>query len=264
MNENTPQRIITLKDIWELFVRRIVVVVLIAALAAGLYYGWNKMNYVPLYESTATLYITRDGEYPNASSSVEAYNFYSLALKVVNDCNYLMTSRSVLEQVIEDLELKMNHTTLASMIKIKNPTSTRILEVTVRAKSPQLAKQIADQLCYAGQERIYNAMGVDYFTLYEYGTLNKAPCNRTGSITYVVVALAAAVVTFGILLLFFLMDDRISSNINVEQVLGLTVLGDIPDRNHAKRSRYGYYYRYGVYGGYGKKSYAYGRAGKKK
>ena len=44
MNENTPQRIITLKDIWELFVRRIVVVVLIAALAAGLYYGWNKMT----------------------------------------------------------------------------------------------------------------------------------------------------------------------------------------------------------------------------
>lgn len=268
MNDTNTQQNITLHDIWELFLQRVVIIVLVTAITVGVFFIYTQTTYVPLYQSTATLYISGDDSF-EGNSSADAYNIYTLAMKVVSDCDYLLSSRSVVDQLIQGMKLKTNFAVLQSRISTKNPTNTRILEVTVEAESPDLAKVIVDRLCEIGEEKINEVMGANYVQLYEYGTLNAIPCNQTPKSSYILVGSGAAIITFGLCLLLFLLDDRIRSTEQIEHLLGLSVLGDIPDSNALnQRGRYGYYRsrgygKYaGVYGPYGSRMYgSYGAYG---
>ena len=176
--ESTGVRIVTLKELWNIFVHRLWVMILAAAVAAGGLFLINRLTFVPAYSSTATLYILRQDSESAASS---ADSDFSLALKVVNDCDYLLKSYSVLDQVIQELDLDITQEDLEKQISTSNPDDTRILEVTVESSSPELAKQIVDILCEVGQEKITEAMGFRQVNLYEYGTLETEPCNIYGT-----------------------------------------------------------------------------------
>lgn len=255
MNENNTQQVITFRDIWELFLQRLVIILLVTAVVVASFYVYNTATYTPMYQSTATLYIAGDDSF-EGNSSADAYNTYTLALKVVNDCDYLLSSRSVLDQVISEMKLNTGYGVLQSRISTNNPANTRILEVTVQIENPKLAKKVVDRLCEIGEAKINEVMGANYVRLYEYGTLNSAPCNGTPKSTYMIIGAAAMILTFGFCLLIYLLDDRIKSTEHIEQLLGLTVLGDIPDNNAiTQKGRYGYYRGRG-YGPYGRRYYA--------
>lgn len=249
MNETNNQQTVTLGDIGELFLHRWVIIVLVSLLSVTVFFIGSKVFYRPMYQSTATLYIAGDDSFVG-NSSADAYNSYSLAIKVVNDCDYMLSSRSVVNQLIEEMDLKVSYATLHDRIKTKNPSNTRILEVTVNAETPDLAKQIVDRLCEIGEEKINKVMGANYVQLYEYSTPSTVPYNKTPTTTYVIVGAIAAIVAFIICLLVFLLDDRLRTTEQIEQVLGLSVLGDIPDYTNQNKKAYGYYVGKAHYGAY--------------
>lgn len=235
MNE-VNGKVITLKDLWDIFVRRVIWMVLAAVIVGTAFLVVDKATFTPQYQSTATLYLLRDDE-EDSSSVVDAYNSYSLAMKVVNDCTYMLKSRTVVDQVISDLGLSGSYESLVGKISTSNPENTRFLEVTVRADSPETAKLIVDSLCERGRDQINNALGYEQVMLYEYGVLRSAPSNTRGMTSYLLPAAAAAVVVYAVFLIIFLLDDRIRSADDIERVLGLTVLGEIPDQKDVRKNK---------------------------
>lgn len=242
MENSSSVRVVTLKDLWDIFIHRWWVLFLAAVIFTGGFFTVTKLNYKPRYQSTATLYILKQNKTEDNYSSED----FSLALKVVNDCDYLLKSHSVLDRVIEELNLDISYKDLSESVSTSNPEDTRILEVTVEADSPEEAKKIVDSVCGVGTKKIADAMGFNQVNLYEYGTIDEKPCNRTRTRTYIMIGLIAAVLTYTIFLVIFLVDDRIRFDEDIERDLGLTILGDIPDANSSNSSHYGY-------GGYGKK-----------
>lgn len=236
-------RTVTLEDLWDLFLQRLLIMVLAAAVAVGALFAVKTVTYVPMYESTATLYILRQAD--ESTSSGDVANDFSLALKVVNDCTYLLKSHTVLDQVIEELNLTVDYNTLYRAVSAHNPESTRILEVTVEAESPELAKQIVDKICELGKDSISDAMGFEQVNLFEYGVLDDTPCNKTSVLAYALAGALVAVAVYLVYLLIYLLDDRIRTGEDIENCLGLSVLGEIPDAKEAGKNRYGYYRGYG-------------------
>lgn len=243
MNETNNVRVITLKDLWDLFIQRIVVIVLAAAIAAAGFFAVDMMAHDPQYSSTATMYILRQGGNGETSSG-EAANELTLALRLVYDCNYFLKSRTVLNTVIEELELDMTYSQLYSRISTTNPTNTRILEITVRGDTPEQAKSIVDRICDIGPAKIEEAMGFSQVNLYEYGTLPAAPSNSPNALKYVIVGVAAAIITYAVYLLIFILDERLRTDEDIERVLGLSVLAEIPNTGSNHKGLYGYY-KYG-------------------
>lgn len=242
MNETNNLRVITLKDLWTLFVQRIVPIILAAVIVVGAFAAYNLLLRDPRYASTATLYILHQSEREDSTSS-DAVNEVSLALRLVYDCDYLLKSRTVLNEVIETLNLDMTYEQLYERITTVNPENTRVLEITVEGDSPEQAKAIVDMICDIGPGRIAEAMGYSQVNRYEYGTLPEYPSNSPGLLIYAVVAVAAAVLTYGVFLMIFLLDDRIRTDEDIKRELGLSVLAEIPDMNDNSRSAYGYYRR---------------------
>lgn len=255
MNQTEQVKEIDLMELWDVFVYRLPIILLAAVIAVSGFFAFTCVTYEAEYSSTATLYILRQNE--DTQSAATAYNEITLASKVVNDCTHMLKSRSVVEPVIEELGLDMTYSELYSKISTNNPSDTRILEVVVRGESPEIAKQIVDLLCEIGQEKIAQAMGYQQVNLFEYGTLPVNPSNRTGLKTYALVGAAAAVLTYVVYVVIYLLDDRIRTDEDVERLLGLSVLADIPDLNADHKNKYdynrGYKYGYGYGYGYGQR-----------
>ena len=123
---------------------------------------------------------------------------------------------------------------------------TRILEVTVTTHSAALSKEIADQVCRIGTEKIAGAMGFEQVNLYENGLLSSEPSNQLSIITYLLIGILAAIITYSIVIIVYIFDDTLKTQEDIERYLGLSILGDIPNANDKKNHHYGYYSAYGA------------------
>ena len=247
-NENTMEYYIDLKALFNLFVKRLPVLILAAAVAVGVFFAYDTFTYEPEYESTAVLYVLKQSTNGDEASSQD----FNLALNVTNDCTILLKSHSVLEAVISELSLDTTYDQLKKAVTTSNPTNSRVLNVVVKSDSPENAKRIVDKVCEIGVEQIENAMGFKQVNFYEHGTLNQTPSNRTSIIVYLAIGLAAAVFVYLIFAAKLIFDDRIDSDEDIEKYLDVAVIGIIPDANATSGKKYGKYGRYGKYGVYGK------------
>lgn len=240
MEKQSNVKMITLLDLWKVFIRNFWIIILAVALVTGGYFVYEKVTYEPRYESTATLYILRQDDKKNGNDTSD----FTLALNVVTDCNYLLKSHAVIDDVIDELNLDMSYATLRSCINTSNPEGTRILEVRVESSSPKLSKEIVDAVCEIGAQKIEDAMGFQQVNLYEYGIYNESPIGLTGYITYFIIAIITAILAYTFLLLIYLFDDRITTDEEIEKHLNLHVIGDIPYLNGTRGNKYRYY-KYG-------------------
>lgn len=241
MNERQKMKIITLKDFFTLFITKIWLIILVAFLCIGVVFMQQKFFLKEKYESTATLYILKQESEAN-------YNYtnsdFSLALDVVNDCTYILKSHAVLDEVIESLDLDMSYHDIYESIKTNNPNDTRILEVIVTTESPSLSKKIADRVCVVGTEKIATAMGFEQVNLYENGLLSSEPSNRLHLLSYILIGMIAGIITYSLIIILYIFNDKLETKEEIERYLGLSILGDIPNYNDPQKHHYGYYSAY--------------------
>ncbi len=248
MEQNKTARTITIKELWQIFVYRLWIMILAATLIVGAFFAYRTLTFTPRYSSTAMMYILRqqDGEANKNQTASQISSDITAALKVVNDCDLLLRSDTVLGEVRSSLGLESEYASLASLrssISTENPTDTRILKITVEAATPEMAKAIVDAICDIGTERINDAMDFRQVQTFEYGVYNPNPCNKTSLQTYILVGALVAFGVYGIFLIAYFMDDTIKTEEDCQIYLGVGVIGDIPDADEANRKKYGGYYR---------------------
>ncbi len=247
MDEQTNVKTIALKDLWDIFVKRAWIMVLVAAIAAGSFFAISKALYVPEYSSTATIYVLDKNEGGSVGTTE-----LTVADKFLTDCTYAIKSDKVLRQVMADLALSDTYEDLKENIATSNPSNTRFIEVTVTAGTPTLAKEIVDAICIESKDAIMENMNYEIH-IFQEGILSRNPSNKTSLTTYVLVGLVAAVLVYGIFFLMFMLDDSVWTDEEIDRYLGVSILGDIPDANSTRKKGYGYgkYGKYGAYGAYG-------------
>ncbi len=239
MTSRQINKSLKLSDLWEILIERFLIIALAGVVVVSGLFIYARFIQTPVYTSTATLYILKQGA--SSQYNNEAAEDFSLALNVVNDCTYSLKSHAVLDRVIDDLNLDMSYRDLNRAVSASNPENTRILEVRVTNEDPQLSKKIVDRICTVGAEKIEAAMGFKQVNLYEYGIIDYRPSNRIRISEYILAGLFAAMFTFLAFVLQRFFDDSIQSDEDIEKYLGLSILGDIP--NAAEKTK-GYYSKY--------------------
>ncbi len=235
MEQNENQITLSISDLWSIFTSRFLIIIAAAALTFLVMLGIAVIKYKPEYTSTAMIYLIRQ-ENESAPGNLSSSDF-SLALSTVNDCKYLLTSHRVLDSVIEVLGMPITYNQLKSMIAITNPTSSRILEISITAPTPMDAKIIVDELCVIGAESIMNALGIDQVNIIDKGTYSQKPSNSMVTPITPAITLFVAVLVYGVFVLMHIFDDKIKTPDDVEKYLELNVLGVIPAINGGDRRK---------------------------
>ena len=240
MEERTTLKTVTAKDLVDIFVKRLWIMVCVAIIVVSSIFIVNKLTYEAEYSSTATLYIL--GQNDSDSSISEINTKISIATKIVNDCTHMIKSHTVLDYVIDSLSLSdsITYAQLKQNVSTNNPTDTRILEVTAKASSPEEAKLIVDAVCKKAKVEIARTVGFEQVNIFEEGVYNSVPCNETGLATYILIAIVTAMIVYGVFFVIFMFDDSIWTDEEIDKYLGLSVIGDIPDANSTHKKSYGY------------------------
>lgn len=206
---------------------------IIAALAAGvvLMAAYTVLLVTPQYSATSMLYVL------TTSTSITSLADIQLGTQLTSDYAILMKTHPVIDQVIENLGLNMSYETLVGKISISNPADTRILNITVTDPVPETAQKIANELASVTVEQMASVMKTDEPSIAEEAQLPKAPVSPSLKKNCAMGGLAGAVIAAGIIIVLYLLNDKLRSEEDIEKYLGLTTLGVIPSREHAKASK---------------------------
>ena len=219
---------INISDVFRVFLRRWWIILLAAVITFVPTWAFERISYDPVYTSTAKIMVRNPDE--NLSASSSAY-YSDLTKTAVNDCQILMTSRTALYQVIDELALANSGITyggLLNMIRIEGYPDSHVLEVSVTTSDPMLSKEIVDMVCKVGANQIESHIDFATARVVDEGTTNRHPSNSVNTKTAVMLAFLAAIITFGVFILIYIVDDKIRTPDDVEKRLGLSLLGVIP------------------------------------
>lgn len=175
------------------------------------------------YESKTSIYI-----YNQQKEGVISYSDFQTSTVLTKDYEVLIKGRTVLESVIEELDLDLTYGQLGSMISVNVPDSTRIIEITVQTTDPYLSQDIADAVQEISSKQITKVMGVDTVNVVESASLPQDKSSPSISKYTVLGGMLGVVAACAIIVALFLLNDTIRSQEDVERYLGLGTLGVIP------------------------------------
>ena len=188
-------------------------------------YSLRKLKFIePLYTSTSSLLVL------SKETTLTSIADLQLGSQLAADYQVLIKSTSVMEEVIDDLKLKMSADQLRGSISITNPADTRILEVTVTNTDGELAKKITDKVVEVASDYIGDKMEVVPPKIIEKGKIPTVQSSPSMSKNVMMGILLGIVLCCGIICVITIMDDSIKSEDDLEKYLGITVLASVPDR----------------------------------
>ena len=150
--------------------------------------------------------------------------------QLTKDYNILITSRTVLQDVVDELNLDMTYKELMECITIENPSDTRILSITAIDKDPEMAKKIADTLAKTSADFIGDKMEVIPPKIIEVGKIATERTSPSVMKNSVIGFLLGFLACAAIVVVYAVMDDTIKTEEDIEKYLGVSVLAKVPDR----------------------------------
>ena len=224
-NQMADEDVIDLLEIFYLLKRRLLIIlasILLCTVCAG---AVCEYVIVPKYQSTTKLYILN-----TTSSSLASLSLSDLQVgaSLTNDYMELIQSRPAVEEVIDRLHLDMIYEQMLGKMTIENKTNTRILSITIEDEDPYRAKQIADAFADVAIKRLSEIMSIQEPHLVEEGHVSEFSVNQDLRKYLMIGALIGLLLSCGIIIMRYLLDDSIHSSEDIEKYLGLNTLAMIP------------------------------------
>ncbi|MCD7746158.1 MAG: Wzz/FepE/Etk N-terminal domain-containing protein [Lachnospiraceae bacterium] len=197
--------------------------ILLATLAGAVLLGaYSTFLLDPSYQTDASIYIT-------STDSVISISDLQLSAALTEDYANIICSRTVLNKVIDELNLDMNYKSLRNLLSIENPDSTHIVEITVTCSDPELARDIANALVNIGVNQIYQVIGSSMPTVIDFSTAESVEEVSSSLSSWLVKGgLLGAVLVCGLLVMWSLMDTSLKTDEDIKRYLDLPVLSSVP------------------------------------
>ena len=211
-----------LKTLWK---RKfsIVLVALVFAIAA---FGYSAFLAKKEYQSTSRIYVvSRQNQDNNAltNSDLQAGSY------LVKDYREIILSQNVLSQAIEELKLDMTPAELSKKISVSVPTDTRILSITAKDGDPKEAARIANGLRNVAAEKIISVTKVSDVTTLDEAEVPQSPSSPNIRRNVLLGFIAGAGLMVVLMVVVEVLDDRVKRPEDIEELMGLTLLGVVPD-----------------------------------
>ena len=178
----------------------------------------------PKYTSTTRIYVvSRSSDTSLTNQDLQAGSY------LVNDYKEVITSSEVLSSVIDQEKLSMSAGQLSDEIAVNIPTDTRVISISVTDTDAQRACYIANTVREVAAEKIKAVTKVDDVTTLESATKPSHPSSPNVKKNAAIGALAGVFLAIVGILVAEVLDDRVRRPEDIEEVLGMTLLGVVPD-----------------------------------
>ena len=210
-----------LKSKWK----EIFLALLVGALIFGAYHTFLVK---PSYQADASIYTTN-------TESALSFADLQLSSALTDDYANIIKSRTVLNRVIEELDLNLDYKQLAKLVAVSNPDSTHIVDIKVTCDDPEMSRNITNALLNISVSQIYQIIGSGEPTVIDYSVAEAVQDVTPSLFKYLAIgSFLGACVACAIFILQMLMDGTMKTEEDIDKYLHLPVLATVPYYNEKK------------------------------
>lgn len=215
---------INIKELCKYFLSKyyiLLITIIISVLVGNIYLFYLQK---PMYKSTTSLVLVSE---ENTSSSI-TQNDITLNNNLVSTYSEIIKSRTVLQDVIKNLNLNESVESLSNSVSVSSTTNTQLIKVEVRRKSSYEAKDIAQEIAQVFSEKIQNIYRIQNVSVIDEAEVAVNPYNMNIVKQNIIYILGGIILSIGIIFIIFYFDTSIKDVKTVEEKLGLTVFSIVP------------------------------------
>ena len=213
---------INLKEVYSYFKSRLLWMILAIVVIVIIGNVYTILTRVPMYQSNTTIVLV--GESKKEYSQTDS----QLNQNLIGTYSEIITSRKVLQQVIDNLKLKMTVDELSQNITTSSVEDTEIIRITVNNEKKKMAAEIANEVADVFSDEIQDIYNLENVAIIDKAEDAKEPYNINYVKDNVIYLMIGVVLSFGVVFVMYYFDTTIKSSEIVEEKLGLTVIGIVP------------------------------------
>jgi capsular polysaccharide biosynthesis protein len=212
-----------LKQVFQQRIGWILMIISIPLLAMFLYLTFFAE---PIYQKSAQLLISQS---ETTSGNRLENQTIQADLQLVSTYSTIIMSPRILNEVSEALEGSYDVAELSEILSVTNATNSQIIEINAYHQSPKIAAEIANTTASVFSEEIPKIMNIDNVTILAEGTVlpQETPARPNKFLFYSLTTFLSLLFAFTYLFLLLVFERSFASNTEIEEVLGLKVIGEI-------------------------------------
>ncbi|HEL2384157.1 TPA: capsular biosynthesis protein CpsC [Streptococcus suis] len=213
-----------LKTLWS----KKFLIIITALFGAGIAFVYSSFLVTPQFDSTTRIYVVSQNVEAGAGLTNQELQ---AGTYLVKDYKEIILSQDVLSRVKTELGLVED---ISDKITVNIPVDTRIVSITVRDADPNVSAQIANSLRAAAAQKIIDITKVSDVTTLEEAVPAEQPSTPNTKRNIAIGMLAGGLLAVGLVLIVEVLDDRVKRPQDIEEVMGMTLLGVVPDSKKLK------------------------------
>ena len=216
---------ISLKDIFNIIKKRLFLIVSLTMLGAIIAGVVSYFVLTPVYQASTQILVNKQ----DTEKDIIGEQDIRANLQLINTYNVIINSPFILEKVIENLDLNVTSSELSEQISISNAEDSQVIEISVKDEQHFRAVDIANMIAEVFQQEVPALMNISK------GNVNiLSPATHLDSPGHVSpnekmnIAIAAVIglmVGVGLAFLLEYLDTTVKSEADVEELLGLPIIG---------------------------------------
>ena len=212
----------TLLELLQLLRKHLKLVVILPLACAVLMAGYSAFLMHDTSTASASMYVLAkdDGESnTNLSTDLNASQMIS------NDVAKLLTSDRVLSETADEVGLDNLN---AYSVSVSSETTSRVIQLSVTGASPQTAADITNSLVDNVSQIAREVMSVESVNTIDRATVPASPSGPNRTLYVAVAFMAGLFLAVAIVVVADMLNTKVRSEDEVEELLGIPVVGRIP------------------------------------
>lgn len=213
---------LTIQDLWAILKKRIVLILSITILITSITGIVSYFFITPIYSASSQILVNQS----NNDQTISEYDV-NTNLQLINTYSGIITSPSILDMVIDDLNLDYSAKELREMVAVSTSDDSQIMTLEVQNEKIKTAVDIANKTAEVFQNQIVEIMNVDNVTILSKAevTGDDSPVSPNIYLNLAIAMVVGLMLGVGIVFMLEFMNNKVNTESDVEEELELPVLG---------------------------------------
>lgn len=233
METENQEITIDLVEVFEVLRQHLLAILVSTVVAAGIGFVATFFLATPKYEASALMIVnTRQ----DATATVTNDQLNS-ATRLVDTYSIIIRSDTVLQQIINNLHLPYTYEELIEedIVTVEAVDETQVMRVTVTLPDLEQARRICEQITLIAPDIIVEAVEAGSVKVISQALPNPEPVSPHVLRDTAIMAMLGMVGCIGVLLVRYMLSNKIKDEDDVARYLGMSVLGVIPVYEEGKK-----------------------------
>lgn len=227
---------VSLQEIAKILKKRLWTIIFLTVISMGISAGISFYALTPIYQAQTQILVNQN----NSSEGVYSWQTIETDLRLINTYNVIITSPAILTPVIEALNLNLTPAQLAQKISISNENDSKVVTISVENPNPSKAVELSNKVAEEFKEQIPQLMSVDNISILSKAKLseNPTPIQPNKMLNIAIGGLIGLMLGIGLAFLLEFLDMSIKGEQDVEDYLGLPLIGIVDFIKEENQSRF--------------------------